>query len=427
MTVLLRAFGLVLIDLFYRVIALTGRERVPAGGPLVFVANHPNGLLDPLVARVALGRPLAFLAKSTFFRNPVGRAAMAAFSAIPVYRPRDGEDTAKNDETFRRCRELLAGGGSLMLFPEGTSHSDPAMKPLKTGAARIAITSGLEALRIVPLGLLYEDKGVFRSRVAVQVGEPIAVAPFLAAPGGDERERVQALTEAIHGALSKVVLEADSDELWRGFLAVAAWTDARATHDVAVREERARALADRYRRLAADAPDRAEALVTRARRFARILRLVGIEDPWRIEQELQPRRLASFLATQLLLLPLAVIGAAAGWLPYRLTGIVVNRMVKDSDLTGTSKALLGSVLLLVTWAAEAMVVAVLAGWGWGLVALVGAPLGGFAAIRFQERIEARREALRGWWLRANRSRITEEIARRRDELARDVERALAGE
>jgi 1-acyl-sn-glycerol-3-phosphate acyltransferase len=129
-----------------------------------------------------------FLAKSTLFGNPVGRAAMKAFGGIPVYRSRDGEDTTKNDRTFALCRDALSAGRNIALFPEGTSHSDPAMKPLKTGAARIAL-SAVEAgavsgpLPIVAAGLLFEDKTTFRSAVSVTFAEPIDVAQFAAEHG----------------------------------------------------------------------------------------------------------------------------------------------------------------------------------------------------------------------------------------------------
>ena len=98
---LVRAFGLALIRLFYPVIARTG--GLPASGPVIVVANHPNGLLDPLVLCIALGRPVAFLGKSTLFANPLGRFVMESFGAIPVYRASEA-NTSKNEETFARCR-----------------------------------------------------------------------------------------------------------------------------------------------------------------------------------------------------------------------------------------------------------------------------------------------------------------------------------
>src|SRR2546430_15142480 len=74
-----------LVRLYYPHRSVEGAERLPRDGPVVFVANHPNGLLDPLLVRVMTGRPARFLAKSTLFGNPAGRLAMAAVGSIPVY------------------------------------------------------------------------------------------------------------------------------------------------------------------------------------------------------------------------------------------------------------------------------------------------------------------------------------------------------
>jgi 1-acyl-sn-glycerol-3-phosphate acyltransferase len=141
----IRSLGESLVRLYYPDLRVIG-EPLPAAGPVVFVANHPNGLLDPLVLRMAAGRPVRFLAKSTLFGNPLGKLAMDAFGSVPVYRAQDaqggtGDRSAANEKTFARCRALLAEGEAIALFPEGTSHSDPSLRPLKTGAARIALSA----------------------------------------------------------------------------------------------------------------------------------------------------------------------------------------------------------------------------------------------------------------------------------------------
>src|SRR5262245_23000113 len=85
----IRRLGEVLVRLYYPQLTVRGVERIATTGPLVVVANHPNGLLDPVVLRLALGRPVHFLAKSTLFKRAVGRLAMEAFDAIAVHRARD--------------------------------------------------------------------------------------------------------------------------------------------------------------------------------------------------------------------------------------------------------------------------------------------------------------------------------------------------
>ena len=53
-----------LIQLFYPRIEVHGRENLPTQGPVIFVLNHPNSLLDALVLIAGLGRHVSFLAKS---------------------------------------------------------------------------------------------------------------------------------------------------------------------------------------------------------------------------------------------------------------------------------------------------------------------------------------------------------------------------
>ena len=59
----------------------------------------------------------------------------------------------------------------MLIFPEGISHHEPQLAPIKTGAARIALSArderGIHDLRIVPVGLNFEDKASPRTRVLV--------------------------------------------------------------------------------------------------------------------------------------------------------------------------------------------------------------------------------------------------------------------
>jgi len=196
------------LRVFFRGIEVVGLARVPRGVPLLVVANHVNSLVDPLLILAFLGLRLRILAKSTLWRHPVMAPLLVVAGAVPVYRRQDGTDMRRNFDTFRRCRAVLAGGGAVLLFPEGTSHNQPYRLPLKTGAARIALETeachGPLGLRIIPVGLRYEAKGEFRSRVLIQVGDPIDPAPERERYARHGRVSVQALTERIARALDVV-------------------------------------------------------------------------------------------------------------------------------------------------------------------------------------------------------------------------------
>lgn len=371
---------------FFRRIEIVGAERVPAGVPVVFAVNHPNGLIDPLFLLCYAPKPVSFLAKAPLFRMPFISWFVKGFDSIPVYRKQDNESPEQNRETFAKARETLARGGAIAIFPEGTTHSDPMLKQLKTGAARIALGSSLPRVLIVPTGLFYTSKQTFRSAAAMYVGEPIEVAAVPVDDAGEPpRDAVEALTKRIESALAEVTVQADS----------------RAALDLIGR-------ADRIFRLGGG--DLAQALDTR-KRFVAGYRWLREHDPERLAHvqsrierfeaelgaaKLEPKELVppTFLgsvktvATLLVLLPLALAGAIIHYPIYRLIGFAVTAAgSKEEEMIATQKAVGGLVLYPLAWIAVAAVAWWRFGWPFGVGALVVLPLLGYIALRFFEQLD----------------------------------------
>ncbi len=179
---MLRGFSVficrVLLRIFFRRIELVGLENVPEQGLVLFALNHPSGLIDPLFVLCLTGRQVSFLAKEPLFRMPIVGSFVRAFESLPVYRSQDGASPAKNRQMLESARNLLIRGNALALFPEGTSHSEPLLKPLRTGAARLALSTRAvsgQPVFVIPGGLYYEQKQTFRSRALLTFGEPILV------------------------------------------------------------------------------------------------------------------------------------------------------------------------------------------------------------------------------------------------------------
>jgi len=129
---LLRPLLRLILRVFFRRIEVSGAEGVPATGPVIFVLNHPNGLIDPAFLLCLAPRRVSFLAKAPLFRMPIIGAICRSFEAIPVHRRQDaGADLTKNAETFETARAVLVKGGTIAVFPEGASHSDDKLRPLK--------------------------------------------------------------------------------------------------------------------------------------------------------------------------------------------------------------------------------------------------------------------------------------------------------
>ena len=416
-------------------------ERVPASGPLLFVLNHPNSLIDPIFLFTLAPRPVSVLAKEPLFRMPIIGALVRAMGSIPVERRQDpGADLRKNREMFDRVRSRLARGDAVALFPEGTSHSDPRLRPLRTGAARIAL--GVQAavpLRIQPIGLFYTAKERFRSAALVYFGESFEVEPAPLDDDGDPPgDRVQQLTGRIAEALARVTLQADELEAHE-FVARTEriLASERRETDQAPRPELSEEFAYRRRLLAGyqllqqQDPERLERVRARVDRHEERLRGAGV-DPWDVPVgPFRARRglgrLLFFLGRFVLYLPFGIPGMVIHYLPYRLIGVLARKTARGSgDVLATTKLMSAAIVFPFTWVVLAAFAWLWAGWLGAVAVIILAPFSGFAALRLTETADRALGAFRalGLWIGGRRRLRQLQVERRR--LREDIVR-IAGE
>lgn len=372
----LAAVSAAAVRLYYR--AERGGGTIPSTGPVLLVANHPNSLLDPAFIAWVAERPVRFLAKAPLFRDRLIGWVIRGSGSIPVYRAQDDKSQmGRNRDTFAAVHDALGGGSAVALFPEGISHDDPSLAPLKTGAARIALGAVAQtggAFPIIPVGLVFRAKERFRSEAYAVVGSPIAWDDLAAR--ADDRAAVTELTARIDAAVRGVTLNlaqwedeavvrtaeavwavefgADPSPEWR----VSRWATAtamlarlRAQHDAS------------WEALAHDVRAHGEALqalrltpadVTLDTRLGPALRWVS-------------RRVSVVGVLQMVI---AAVAAVHFWVPYRLTGVIADRMSDTKDVQSTHRVFVGA--------------AVFVGWIVLLVVLIGlrrGPLGAlFAAL-----------------------------------------------
>lgn len=388
------------LRVFFRRVEVTGRGRIPADGPVLFCANHPNALVDPLMLLVTAPRPVSFLAKAPLFSMPVIGWFARALDAIPVYRAQDfPAGRPDNAGMFAAARQVLDAGGAIGIFPEGTSHSDPDLKPLKTGAARLALGAGTSRpVQVVPVAINYTAKSTFRSSALVCYGEPIAVDPIAAgATGEPPADRVAEVTAMIAAGMREHLVVAQAREtlgianqLERLFLSVG---------DEGPRRPGLAESADVRRRLLAAYPEVArrlplEAARLRARLDRHDARLEGAGlDPVLLTP--QAFSLTSVLGYSLraagyfaLAGPLALPGILIHYPAYRLIGFLARRVAGESqDVVATAKALGALLLFPLTWGFIGWAVGTWLGWPAGVAATFLAPVTGWVGLRFSERFD----------------------------------------
>ena len=306
----------------------------------VFVSNHYNALIDPILVLTDAACEISPIAKSTLWSVPGLRWLLDRAGAVPIVRRKDSPDknASANDAAFDKIAAHLSAGGNILIFPEGTSHSEPHLAPLRTGAARMLLAAE-KAGGIPPTfqaaALEFDDRETFRSRCLVLWGP---VRAFRDVAGASDEERVAAATAQMDADLRELLVEGEThDERLRiarvaellandsGDTTLGAWNGigrrvelANRTltgADVATVGERVDAYYDALEKL-----------------HLRDAQIVGAAPP-------EPRERSRW--RQLALAPLAASGFALYALPYWIPRLVARRT--DADAVSTIK--LGAALV----------------------------------------------------------------------------------
>ena len=389
------------LRIYFQRIEVAGLEHVPRETPVIFVLNHPNALVDPVFLLCLAPRRISFLAKAPLFRMPVIGYLVKALDSLPVYRRQDeGQDVTKNQETFVAARKLLAGGGTIGICPEGVSHDEPGLRPIKTGAARISLaavsTGEVSDLKIVPAGLYYTSKTSFRSDALLYFGNPIDVEPVTLEPDGSPpREAVRLLSNRIEKALREVILDAKhEEELHTTARAERIFSSASSDNsDDSLKDELRlqQRFIKAYPVLQAHQPERLRKLELRMTRFEEELNQAGV-DPDELSPPGSTLRVFKSIAKRsilfLLMLGPALIGTVAHYPAYKLGGFLATRISRDSDdVISTVKIISAMLLFPLTWLIVTVLFYLYFGWIAALLALVLIPFCGYVAIVFFEELD----------------------------------------
>jgi len=169
-------YGVIRKLYFHRIQAIFP-ERIPKSGPRLYVCLHRNGAVDGFAYNHAVPQAVPLI--STQLRR--GALGRLFFAGIEVARAKDAESREGHQDNvgaLDRALSLLAGGGELAIFPEGTSSLGPRHQPFKAGAAHLilrAIEKGIP-LTVVPMGIHYERAWGFQANVEIVVGKPVPLA-----------------------------------------------------------------------------------------------------------------------------------------------------------------------------------------------------------------------------------------------------------
>lgn len=434
---MLIGIALLVLRGFFRSVEVEGRDRIPTDRPILVVANHFNGLADPTILVHVFGRVPRFLGKASLWQRRWVRPFLAIAGMLPVQRRQDQPGTIDNRAVFQRSYQVLSRRrGLVAIFPEGVTHDVPALAPMRTGAARLALGArahGGRGLVIVPVGMAFDDKLALRSRALARVGEPIdldgEIDRFVRPGEADDetnREAVQRLTGEMERRL-RAVSPDYRDIREARVLSRAAEIARRSEHrrgGVPMVEQEALA-----QRLAYAPPEIIDSLTDALARYHLDLELVGLRDHQLVPGYTAPQLLAGFFKTAgvvALLAPFAVVGVVVHLLPYWAV-VAAGRAVRRPVMKATARFLVALAVFPLAWAA------VLAGFAGfapprgapAAAALVALPVTGLLAVACVERLERARRAWRGWQALRERRALLDDILANRERLVAAVEAAAA--
>ena len=421
------------LRVYYTQIEVHGADAMPPAGPVMVLANHHNGMVDPMLVVASSPRPVRFLARSGLFKIPLLGPLIRSMGAVEVFRSDDpGYVKSKNESVYGAVGDALAAGGVVGIFPEGHTHTNPWLEEFRHGAARMALEA--QAVRALEPGIAvqlvsihFEGTRLYGGRVLITYAPPITLESFRERYARDPRSAVEALTAALHERLRNMLVEVqDAEQLQLAELVARFGVLEQEGRGLKGQVDHRQRLLDAYQRLRVEDPVGTADVVRRLRRYQRFLDLLGLRDDHLVEDYHWARELARALgATVLLVLaaPVLVLGVLLNAVPYAAARVLT--VASRSELQQSSGLLAGMLVfplwyLLVAWFASDLGPA-----GLWVALVVAGPLAGWAATVWFARGRELVQATWALWATLGLPRVRARLEAMRTEILSRIERLLA--
>ncbi|MFV1956205.1 MAG: lysophospholipid acyltransferase family protein [bacterium] len=428
------------LRVFFKRMEVEGLENIPRTGPVLFLPNHPNALVDALVVLKNVPRPVSLTARSTLGdHHPVMDYLMRKANVIRFHRKQDrelGADRSRNIKALAECMRRLKNGEAIIIFPEGQSHSDPGIRPFRWGAARLALDytqaeNVTVPLNIVPVGLYFPYKARFRSDVWVCFGKPVNVQEWVKAnsTGGvvelikEIEDRVRDLTLNFEKKVDSILLTwvarvlviggLASDPIWKKKKTVAG-------HVALVKT-----IKDGYDKLKDIRPREVEDLKLKVAKYRSELSELGIA-PGEVFIRMSTWHAAAFIFREtgflLVGLPMAVWGFVNHFIPYQLVRLFALTFAREKDQVASNVVFPGVVVFPLFY-----IIQIAAGWFflpavWAGLYTASLPLSAYFILLYRDRAGGILRRRRAFWMFMNHPELQERLISKGRSIIEDLRR-----
>ena len=354
---LLKIFVGIGIRFYYKEVKVLNKTSLASNGPMIFISNHPNTLMDAMIIGYITRQPVYFMAKGTLFNSKLKLWLLRSLKMIPINR--QGEGAVKgvsNQSSFEECYQLLEKKQTLVIFPEGTSFLERRLRELKTGTARIALevekrNKGKLNVKVVPLGLNYLKAEKFRSSVLINVGKQLEVKDFLEEYKLNAGKAAKQLTERFRLNLENVLINSSDKEQEILVDDLAELLSSRylykrkkgVEHDVRFYKE----IRDKVKDIQLEAPEKIPEIQLLVQNIQWRLRKLDVKA------DFLDRKFRSFMFVRQLVfsvfflivgLPLFMFGTWHNLIQFKITDYIVPKITKDIEYYAPIAVLLGMLL-----------------------------------------------------------------------------------
>ncbi|AAF73599.1 1-acyl-sn-glycerol-3-phosphate acyltransferase [Chlamydia muridarum str. Nigg] len=191
-----------LFPLFYRRKIFRSKASASVTGAAIIAANHVS-FLDPIIIPLSFPGKIYHLAKSGLFANSFAHWLFHELGCYPISR------NAGNSAAFKAALNIFSRGEKLIIYPEGTRHSDGEIHQGKVGVGMLALKGNVPVIPVYVAGTLeafgkHQKFPKLWKTLTTVIGTPISFQDLIDNPAIDKKEAYQLATERIMAKIAKL-------------------------------------------------------------------------------------------------------------------------------------------------------------------------------------------------------------------------------
>lgn len=344
--------------LFYKRFLVLNKHK-ELFGSTIYVSNHPNSFMDPIMIG-AMNRPIVhFMTRSDVFvwwLKPILWSA----HMTPIYRQHDGGDMkGKNTDVFKKVNQSLKIGRNILIFGEGFTDDTPirGLKPVKKGPIRMGF-GALEAINwskkiyISGIGISYSDRNTIGSEFVLDNGPKICLNDYKERYLENPNKVINEVTKQVEKDMQQCIVYVAKParySLLEGIMQITRKGFNNANHDDHIplikRWEYAKKLGIWINEHVTDESTEILALQKDLDAYFNLEKRMKVQDRFVIAK--QHPELVSTLNNWLYLIlmwPFALIGALHGFIPYILSKKLTEKIMKRKVFWGSVKMMMAKII-----------------------------------------------------------------------------------